>query len=554
MLGANSLATPESLLTIEGVTMVTTSSSTTKTEMATSLKLIKGLCEKTAYPHDVTSIIVLETHISWVLLTGHFAYKIKKPVNFGFLNFSTLEKRLYFCREELRLNRRFAENLYLDVAPITGTPDNPVVGGDGEAIEYAVKMNQFPANCILTQLAEAGNLSEDEIDQIADIVADVHAKVNRADEKSPFGDCDCIKKWFDENFEHINPRLTDERLLSQLKKIESWGFVQFKKLSGLMKQRKQQGFIRECHGDLHLGNMTLIDGKIVLFDCIEFNPMLRWIDVISEVAFLFIDLSHFGYEKLAYRFLNRYLRATGDYSGLVLLRFYLVYRALVRAKVTLLRQEQQNGGASSGLRGIPEYQGYANLAERFTTTRQPLLIITHGFSGSGKSTLSSQLAEKIGAIHIRSDIERKRLFGYYAMAKTGSGIDIGIYSKDAGEVTYRKLADLAKNVIDAGFPVIIDAAFLKFEQRDLFRKLAESKYARFVMIDCQASDDVLRQRILTRQQVSKDPSEATIDVLRHQLKTAEALTGSELVHSIRVDTSRNDALDRLMQAVTDLTV
>ncbi|MGZ5017019.1 MAG: AAA family ATPase, partial [Methylobacter sp.] len=301
-----------------------------QTALDSSLALIKALSE-------ANNCNIIETHISWVLLTGQYVYKIKKPVNFGFLDFSTLEKRRFCCNEELRLNRRLASELYLEVVPVTGTPDRPQLGGTDTAIEYAVKMTRFPSGQLLNEYAKLGQLNAETIDQLADSIAGFHEAVERTDESSPYGDSVNIKHWFDENFDHIRPLLATDIQKQQLQNIQQWGDCEWRSLADLMQRRKRQGYVRECHGDLHLGNITLINDKVIPFDCIEFNPMLRWIDVISEVAFLFIDLLHFGYEHYAYRFLNRYLQYTGDYEGLVLLRYYLVYRALVRAKVALLR-------------------------------------------------------------------------------------------------------------------------------------------------------------------------------------------------------------------------
>jgi aminoglycoside phosphotransferase family enzyme/predicted kinase len=515
-----------------------------------SHRLIGNLCERGKYPHPVAAIRLIETHISWVLLTGDFVYKIKKPVDFGFLDFSTLEKRHFFCREELRLNRRFTEDLYLDIVPITGTAEHPEMGGDGPAIEYAVKIRQFSSGFILAELAESGKLTEEEIDEVADMIAGFHARIARADPDSPYGDSENIKKWFDENFDHINPRLTGESQSAQLRAIRGWGQQQWQALTGLMRQRKLEGYVRECHGDLHLGNMTLLNGKIVLFDCIEFNPMLRWIDVVSEVAFLLIDLSHAGCKTLACRFLNRYLQATGDYPGLRLLRYYLVYRALVRAKVALLRQEQKNQAAGHW-KPSPEYGEYMDLADHFTETPPPLLILTHGYSGSGKSTIAGRLAETIGAIWLRSDIERKRLYGYAATQPSGSGLDIGLYTAQAGQATYRKLAELAGEAIAAGFPVIVDAAFLKSEQRRSFRELAAGSGARFIIVDVRASEESLRRRIERRRQQQNDPSEATLAVLERQLQTADRLTEDEADRIIAIDSERDSALATLLAELAE---
>ena len=504
----------------------------------TGFALIQGLSEACAYPHEVGAVSIVETHISWVLLTGIYAYKIKKPVNFGFLDFSTLEQRRFFCHEELRLNRRLAQDLYIDVVSITGTPERPKIGGTGEAIEYAVKMMQFPAGYTLSERAECGQLNSDDIDQIIAIIADFHEAVDKADAQSPYGTGACIRRWFVENFDHIGPLLVDEQQKLQLQAIKRWGDEEWHNKAGLMELRKRQGHVRECHGDLHLSNMTLIDGKVTLFDCIEFNPMLRWIDVISEIAFLVIDLLHYGYERLAFRLLNHYLQRTGDYQGLALLRYYLVYRALVCAKVSLLRSMQQ-----TDKQACIKYAEFAHLAERYTQSGPIALIITHGYSGSGKSTLSGQLAEKTGAMQIRSDIERKRLFGYRAEEPTGSGIGSGLYTQEAGLKTYRQLADCAKAVIAAGFSAIIDAAFLETRQREQFLQLAAECGVPFFIVDFQASDAELCRRIKRRQ---NDASEATLDVLQHQLQSAQPLSAKEQRYVITINTESDKALEMLI--------
>ncbi len=508
--------------------------------------LIKGLLNATAYPHDADAIQLIETHISWVLLTGQFAYKIKKPVNFGFLDFSTLAKRQLYCREEIRLNQRLAKDWYLNVVPITGKPEQPEIDGIGEAIEYAVKMVQFPSSQTLSDYAVSGRLDVAEIDQITDLIADFHQTIQIAEDRSPYGDSHDIKHWFDENFVHIRPLLEDKQQLLQLEAIKNWSEVEWTKKAPMMQQRKQQGYVREGHGDLHLGNMMSANGKVILFDCIEFNPMLRWIDVINEAAFLMMDLLHLGYHAYAYRFLNRYLQHTGDYCGTALLRYYLSYRALVRAKVILLRSAQ-NIDATSCARIHSEYSAFANLAERFTKPDQKALIITHGFSGSGKSTYASQLAEQIGALQIRSDIERKRLFGYSSQANTGSGIGSGIYTHEAETKTYNHLADLADVVLEASFPIIIDAAFLKAEHRKLFQQLAGKCAAKFVIIDFQLCAETLCQRIKQRHH---DPSEATIEVLRQQQQTAQPLSQDEKGHAIPINTETNNVLETVLASLS----
>jgi len=474
---------------------------------------IQALLSGGAYPHPIDTILVNETHISWVLLTGYYAYKIKKPVKFAFLDFSTLERRRFFCEEELRLNRRLAADIYLDCVPITGTLENPKMDGQGEVIEYAIKMRQFPSGQLFSERAPCGLLTSEELEQLVQAIANFHLSIARADASSPYGDCRTVKHWFDENFNCIRPLLHDSALRQQLQEVQVWGESEWRRQSALMQERKLRWFVRECHGDLHLGNITVIDGKPVMFDCIEFNPELRWIDVISEMAFLVLDLLHFGNDRHAYGLLNRYLQLTGDYEGLVLLRYYLVYRALVRAKVALLTGTQP--------RADEDYRAYADLATRFIHPERPVLLITHGFSGSGKSFFARQLAARIGAIQIRSDIERKRLFGLREQDASGGGI----YSFEANERTYRRLGELAKTILAAGYSVIIDAAFLKSAERDWVRDLAADCRVRFGVISVQAPEQALRARIESRKQ---DASEATVDVLTQQLRTAEPLTAAEL--------------------------
>lgn len=503
-------------------------------EPSSNLALVNALAE-------TNNCTISQTHISWLLLGEQYVYKIKKPVDFGFLDFSTLEKRRFCCEEELRLNKRLAPGLYLDVIPVTGMPERPQLGGAGTAIEYAIKMLRFPAGQLLSEYAEQGRLNHSHIDRLAELVSEFHRTIAQTDENSHYGDSADIKHWFDENFIHIEPLL--DNVEQQLQRIRQWSEREWQNQAGLMQQRKRLGYVRECHGDLHLGNMTLIDGEPTLFDCIEFNPLLRWVDVISEVAFLFIDLLRFGYSRLAYRFMNRYLQQTGDYQGLALLRYYVVYRALVRAKVALLRMAQLPRDSDEAKQAHIQYAAFADLAEHFIQPRAIALIITHGYSGSGKSTLAAQLAEAIGAFQIRSDIERKRLFGYQALAQTGSGIDSGLYDREAGQKTYLHLKEQAQAVLASGFPAIIDATFLKADQREPFRQLAADYGVAFHIVSFTASDEELCRRIELRRH---DASEATVAVLRNQQQTADPLSLPEQAAEITINTELSDASAQLL--------
>ena len=441
---------------------------------------------------------VIETHISWVILTGNFAYKIKKPVNLGFVDFSTLEKRLYFCEEELRLNRRFATDLYLQVIPITGTPTCPELGGDGNIIEYAVKMCEFPQHDLLSTYTTEQRLTLSHVNSIADATARIHRTAQPAMQNTNFGTPDTIYRWSRENFEQIETAIPKNILPAYFQQLKDRTLTQNKPADSVITQRKINGFVRECHGDLHLGNMALIGGHVVPFDCIEFNQELRWIDTISEVAFVAMDLQARGYLEYSWRFINRYLQIIGDYEGIALLRYYIVYRALVRAKVEALQVKQNKISDGSEHQRYRESRRYLDLAHAWSTKNRSAVLLMHGLSGSGKSTAALHLVEILAAIQIRSDVERKRLSGLVPTDACRSAIGKGIYSTNITEQTYHRLAELAKTIIEAGYIVIIDASFLKAAQRNQFRKLASTCGVPCLIIHCDAPVTELRKRIKQR--------------------------------------------------------
>ena len=274
------------------------------------------MLKREVYNHPVTRIELIETHISWVILTGQFAYKIKKPVNFGFLNFSTLEKRKQFCEQELELNHKLAADLYLDVVAITGTTDKPQISGSNTALEYAVKMAQFPQSAQLDNMLAAGNLKLEHMDAIAHMAADFHRSTNVADETMDYGNKDALFQPVEENFTQIKQHLNSENYTDKLIRLSRWSKSESEKQRTVFSQRKSDGFIRQCHGDMHLRNMLWLNNKPMAFDCIEFNAELSWIDIISDIAFLIMDLQYRQQHQLANHFLNSYLEKNGDYAGI----------------------------------------------------------------------------------------------------------------------------------------------------------------------------------------------------------------------------------------------
>ena len=495
--------------------------------------LLAALMHPGLYDHPVEELQLIETHISWVILTGPYVYKIKKPVNLGFLDFSTLEKRRFYCEEELRLNQRLAPEIYLAVLPITGSAEQPQIAGRGEAIEYAVKMVQFPQQAQLDRVLASGQLHSEQLDALARLVADFHQRVEVAGADSEYGDPEHVYQPVAGNFAQIRERISKEKYRKLVDDIERWSTSAFGSLRSVLQQRKSAGFVRECHGDMHLRNIAWVNDKPVVFDCIEFNPNLRWIDVISEVAFLVMDLQDRQQLPLAQRFLNSYLGYSGDYAGVGVLRFYLVYRAMVRAVVEAIRSQQKGISQKEQAEAETGFFTYLELAQHYTRIDAPRLLITHGLSASGKSTLTRPLLEHLPAIRIRSDVERKRLFGIKAGKSRWADSKEGIYTSEATQATYEKLLKLAAGVIDAGYSVIVDATFLKQDQRQPFRQLAEAKQIPFIILDFTASADTLRRRITERE---KEVSDADLSVLEQQLAQGYSLCENELGDVITIDT------------------
>jgi len=502
--------------------------------------LIQSLHSPECYPHSIGRVEVRETHISWVLLTGKYAYKIKKPVNLGFLDFTSLEKRLHFCNEEIRLNGRLAPHIYLDVVPILGTRTEPRIGKPGEerdAIEFAVRMNQFPPDQTLDIVETRAGLTAEQIDEIADICANFHSRIPRIARDSLLGEPESLSASVMENFNSLGD--IPERVARQIREIKLWTEQEYIKRLETFRERKAAGFVRECNGDMHLGNMALTDGRITIFDCIEFNEPFRWIDVISEVAFVTMDLIERGHKDHAYRFLNRYLELTGDYRGLAVFRYYLVYRAMVRAKVASIRAHQ-NISIEEAAEDHRVLEKYVSLASDFVASRSPFLILTCGLSGSGKTRASRELFGE-GIIRVRSDVERKRLHNLAPAERTASDVGVGLYGPEASNSTYAWLLDLATFLLANRFVTVVDATFLEKERRDPFRLLAQSLEVPFVILHCTARPETLKARVLRRLEKRKDASEANVEVLEAQIARGYAFTEDESRFLITLNTDDEQA-------------
>jgi len=513
-------------------------------------RLLQALQQGTTFDHPIENFRVIETHISCILLTGQYAYKFKKPVNLGFLDFSTLQQRRFYCEEELRLNKRLAPHLYLAVVAITGNLEHPVLNGDGPVLEYAVKMVQFTETDQAVQLLQEGDLTERHIDQLAGQLAGFHERVAVAGPTSPYGTPEAVLRDAMDNFQVLRGVLSGDGICDQhLDELQNWTSNTYATLNAQFKDRKQQGHVRECHGDLHLGNIVLHEDEMLIFDCIEFSSELRWIDVMNDLAFLIMDLHERRRPVYAHRLLNEYLQHSGDYEGLGVLRFYLVYRALVRSKVAAIRLGQPHLAPRETDQEMRNEHGYLDLARELARPAMPALILTHGLSGSGKSYYSRALADKITAICIRSDVERKRLHGLRAKDRSHSSLRGGIYSSESTMRTFRRLACLSRMILQAGYSVIVDAAFLQKHTRKTFQKIASESHAAFLILDFQAEHSILQKRIRQRQTRVGEASEAGLEVLDFQTHTQEPLDEQECKLSLRLDTTTVIRVDSLIDAI-----
>ena len=484
---------------------------------------IDGIAE--AHPVPLSAIVRYETHISWIILFGDFVLKLKKPIKNPFLDYSTTSLREAACFAELQLNRRTAPTLYVAVVAIQEIDGNLRLVPAGaepvtDAVEFAVLMRRFADDALMSQHLTHGQLTAHDIDQLAATIADFHDRAEVAGPTVAWGEASIVHHDQLDNLQALQS-WTDPQDQTLCQQIEDWVTKQAALLSDVFVARKREGRVRACHGDLHLDNIAVWEDHWVPFDGIEFSDRLRWIDVQSDIAFTVMDLHARDADSWAARLLNAYLERSGDYGGLSVLRWYLVYRALVRAKVAMLRAAQENADDPDQQQQRANVGRYIRLADRLSRSAQRQLVITHGVSGSGKSYYSQQLVTQQGLIRVRSDVQRKRLFA-------DSQTKDFLYSSVASEATYDRLANIAQQVLSAGFGVVIDATFLRYHDRQRFRRLADELNASFQILALENDFETLAKRIQDRQRAGKDASDADVDILRKQLATMETLLPDEL--------------------------
>jgi len=514
------------------------------------------MMEPSLYGKGVKRVRVIQTHTSWVFLTGTHAYKVKKPVNFGFLDYTALSARRFFCNEEFRLNQILSPDIYIEVMPITEPRGRLKLGGRGRVIDYCLAMKELPQNWIMTEQIKHDRVTFEHIDQIARSIADFHARAERGREVAQYGSSETIRLNWDENFAQtlefrgktITHRAFDET------KVAVERFIADNRV--LFQRRRTGGFVRRCHGDLHSKNIFVLglgypsqspksevrspksaDSGVRIFDCIEFNPRFSCSDVASEIAFMAMDLDYWGRKDLADFFVERYLVHSGDNGLLRLLNFYKCYRAYVRGKVTSFTLNDPGVGAADKAKARKTAKKYFELSHRYAIglSPRPKLVVMMGLPGVGKTYVARRLAERVDAFHLLSDSVRKQLLGIPVGERRSDGYGKGIYKGNIGKKTYEELMRRARVFLAAGFSVVTDATFLHEDARARAREAAAKAGVPvlFVLADC--PERTVRAR-LRRRAVEYSFSDATLEVYRamkSRFKPPRAGRGM-----VRIDTSQ----------------
>jgi uncharacterized protein len=482
--------------------------------------LVQQMLEPGFYPHPVSEPIrLMQTHVSYVLLTGDFVYKLKKPVNFGFLDYDTLAKRKHFCEEELRLNQRGAGSLYLGVVPITAAAGKSESGpftlnGTDEPAEYAVKMRQFPQSALLSEQFVQGQLEADKIRQLATVVAKFHAQSETSEHIRTYGTVEAIRQAFDENYAQTEGYVGGDAMerpqtQQQFDETKEYSDRFFTTQQALFQKRLDQDRIRACHGDLHLGNICEWENQLFLFDCIEFNEPFRFVDTMYDVAYIVMDLEVAGRSDLSTLFINQYVEETGDYEGLEILPLYVSRQSYVRAKVTSFMLGDASIPLAERQAASERAAKYYQLAWSYVQKKKGSLVAMAGLSGSGKSTNAQRLVEQSGAIRLRSDAIRKHLAGVPLHEAAGSEV----YSAEMTDKTYSRLIALGAELAAQGYRVVLDAKFDRQAKRQEALDVAQTAAVPVTFVHCTAPADVLMARVTQRK---GDIADATAAVLVKQ--------------------------------------
>jgi aminoglycoside phosphotransferase family enzyme/predicted kinase len=491
--------------------------------------ILKSLLKSDAYPEPVTRVELVQTHVSYIFLTDRHAYKIKKPVDFGFLNFSSIDRRRFYCNEEVRLNRRLCPDIYEGVVELRETSHGAAFHGNGAVLDYAVKMRRLPAERMLDKLVATGDITPATMREISRLIATFHLNAPTSSTVADHGRLERIMYNWQENFEQMVPFEETTLPARDREYIRSWVTTFAAEHIHTFQQRVDDGFIRECDGDIHLENICLDNDSIHIFDCIEFNDRFRCCDTAADIAFLLMDLDFHGRHDLSDDVINEYISVTGDAGAVPLIHFYKIYRAFVRGKVESFRLNDNGIGIDEQLRAKKRAIRYFRLVRGYIERchLKPTLFITCGLMGSGKSTLSTQLAFELGLPLYNSDVIRKQLAGFPVDTQSRDAFNTGLYNQQTHDATYTELLSKAAQHITTGGSVIIDACFTHRDQRSAFAALADLHAVRFTILHVTCSDAENKRRLLDREASGVSVSDGRLELLTYQAEAFEPPNESE---------------------------
>jgi aminoglycoside phosphotransferase family enzyme/predicted kinase len=498
-------------------------------------ELVKALLKPAAYPEATGKIELVQTQMSFVFLTEEFVYKVKKAVDLGYLDYTTLDNRHFFCQKEVELNRCLCPETYLGVVPITSDDGAISIGGRGEAIEYAVKMRRLPQPRMLNVLLANDQVSAEMITKVARKLAPFHKKAETNPEISAFGEIKAITRNTEENFDQTGKYIGRTISEDSYRHIKEYTDSFIRKNTPLFNRRIKEGRIRDCHGDLHAAHICFTD-SICIYDCIEFNDRFRYCDVASEMAFLAMDLDHYGRADLSRSLINAYVAESGDRELPKLLGFYKGYRAYVRGKVESFKLDDPYIADEEKKKTQDIAASYFDLARAYTRVK-PLLFITVGLVGTGKSTLAQALAKRLGLAIISSDVTRKQLAGIPVTEHRFEGFDSGIYSAELSRRTYDKMFSGVGDILKEGGSVVLDASFIRAEERLKAKRLAEETGADFYIIECTLDEANIKKR-LERRLKEGSISDGRWEIFRPQKKAFEPVREASAPKHAIIDTSR----------------
>ncbi len=469
---------------------------------------------------------MVQTHISAIFLTGNYVYKIKKPVNFGFLDFTTLEKRKFYCQQEVELNRRLSPDIYLGVIEIRSLEGQILLGiGPGEIVEYAVVMKQLPPDCTMDQLLVRGALTPEIVKKIADKIARFHAQAMTNPEISAYGAMETVRGNLEENFAQTEKYVGTALAPDLFRDIRDHNRRFLEKNASLLKERVATGKIRDCHGDLHLQHICLTS-EILIFDCIEFNERFRFSDVAADIAFLLMDLDFHDASLISADLASFYLEISRDWPIYLLLNFYKSYRAYVRGKVTCFRLDDPVISTREKSVALQEARSYFRLSHHYARKLNlPTLVAFGGLMGTGKSTMARGLSEALGWEWLRSDVFRKELAKIPPVEHRFEEFQQGIYSPDFSSRTYGALFERALEFLRSGRSVILDGSFRTQKDREQARDLASNARADFLLVECQCSEEEIQRRLISRAGKAGEPSDGRWEIFHDQKRNYEKVEG-----------------------------